>query len=114
MYKCKFCDKEFFFEGKLKRHLLFNHPAEPEDSDLYVRIRDQISSELRDRPPTFTHRMWVDEYLRIFGIPTRQRRSNVQLVANPNMVEDLSVDWAAGGNFWTIDTEISNPILESI
>ena len=44
MYKCKCCDKEFFFEGQLKRHTLFNHPQAEQPSSLFTDIERQVSS----------------------------------------------------------------------
>lgn len=35
LFNCKQCNKEFFFEGQLKRHILFDHVPPEKDSDLF-------------------------------------------------------------------------------
>lgn len=52
MYKCNSCGKEFFFEGQLKRHTLFNHPQAEQPSSLFTEIERQVSSVIEDAPLT--------------------------------------------------------------
>lgn len=50
MYKCNNCGKDFFFEGQLKRHVLFNHPQAEQPSSLFTEIERQVSSVIDDAP----------------------------------------------------------------
>lgn len=104
MYKCKYCDKEFFFEGKLKRHLIFNHPNEPEDSELYTSIRDEIlGGSLHynsvSSPPTWPNTRFIYDEVEpqrpLFTPSSRitQRHFNIEYTTIPRVDEDLSMDW---------------------
>lgn len=103
MHKCKHCEKLFFFEGQLKRHIAFNHPKEAEDSELYRLIRDEVLEELVPYPPPPEHHQlrWINELpAPICDVTTRTSRTNTisrTYIPYPplwhTIGEDLSAAW---------------------
>lgn len=79
MYKCNSCGKEFFFDGQLKRHILFNHPQAEQPSSLFTEIERQVSSVI-EGVPRITRRY--------VGYPTLE-----SLREETQDWEDLSIDW---------------------
>lgn len=109
MYKCNSCGKGFFFEGQLKRHILFNHPQAEQPSSLFTEIEEAVRAGIVDVIPTATtsrmNRPTVHQNPTPYvGYPTLESLQ----IREQSAEEDLCNEWYSAVQI-TPPTWIANP-----